>query len=103
MSGGQPGHRGDTLRAMTAPDHRERHEASQCAHCRAALSAAMATGMEKRQVLDLPAPRLAATDAVWILLGSTLLNPGLGQHSGRSMPGAYRVARLRSRGEPNPL
>ena len=61
-SGGQPGHRGGTLRATAEPDRTERHEASRCAHCRAALTAAMATGMEKRQVFDLPEPRLEVTE-----------------------------------------
>ena len=49
-SGGQPGHRGDTLRPVVKPDKIERHAATQCGHCQAALTAAMATRVEKRQV-----------------------------------------------------
>lgn len=61
-SGGQPGHRGDTLRPVASPDKIERHEAMQCGHCRAALTAAMATRMEKRQVFEMPQPRLGVTE-----------------------------------------
>ena len=55
-SGGQPGHRGDTLRPVPKPDKIENHEATQCKHCQAALAPAMVTGMHKRQVFDMPAP-----------------------------------------------
>jgi transposase len=61
-SGGQPGHRGDTLRPVAKPDKIERHEVTSCRHCRANLTAAMATGMEKRQVFDMPQPRLEVTE-----------------------------------------
>jgi transposase len=62
QSGGQPGHRGDTLRPVAKPDKIERHEATQCEHCRAALTAAMATRVEKRQVFEMPQPRLEVTE-----------------------------------------
>ena len=61
-SGGQPGHRGDTLRAVAKPDKIERHEATRCAHCQAGLTAAMATRVEKRQVFEMPQPRLEVTE-----------------------------------------
>jgi transposase len=61
-SGGQPGHRGDTLRQVAKPDKIERHEATQCGHCQAALTAAMATRVEKRQVFEMPEPRLEVTE-----------------------------------------
>ena len=61
-SGGQPGHRGDTLRQVDKPDRIERHAATSCRHCHACLTAAMATGEERRQVFDLPAPRLEVTE-----------------------------------------
>ena len=53
-SGGQAGHKGDTLRQAEAPDRVVRHEAQACSRCRADLTAAMQTGVEKRQVFDLP-------------------------------------------------
>src|SRR5208283_3421375 len=61
-SGGQPGHQGDTLRPVAKPDKIERHEARQCGHCQAALTAAMATRVEKRQVFEMPPPRLEVTE-----------------------------------------
>jgi transposase len=61
-SGGQPGHQGDTLRPVDNPDKIARHEATQCRHCQAALTAAMATKIEKRQVFDIPQPRLEVTE-----------------------------------------
>ena len=61
-SGGQPGHRGDTLRPVAKPDKIEHHEATQCGHCQAGLTAAMASGVEKRQVFEMPQPRLEVTE-----------------------------------------
>ncbi len=53
-SGGQAGHKGDTLKQVEAPDRIERHTANLCRHCCAGLTASMRVGMEKRQVFDLP-------------------------------------------------
>src|ERR1700722_19279437 len=61
-SGGQVGHKGDTLRQTDKPDIIKRHTADCCGHCRAKLNATMATGIEKRQVFDLPEPRLEGTE-----------------------------------------
>ena len=61
-SGGQAGHRGDTLRLVDKADHIERHAATTCRHCQACLTAAMVTDVERRQVFDLPRPRLEATE-----------------------------------------
>lgn len=61
-SGGQLGHKGDTLRPAAKPDRIERHDAAHCAHCAAALTAAMTRGVERRQVFDLPDPRLEVTE-----------------------------------------
>lgn len=61
-SGGQVGHRGDTLRQTLTPDFIERHEAERCGACQSALTAAMTTGVERRQVFDLPPPRLEVTE-----------------------------------------
>jgi transposase len=56
-SGGQKGHRGETLRRSEAPDAIIDHYPQACGACGAALSAAMATDHIARQVFDLPEPR----------------------------------------------
>jgi len=61
-SGGQMGHKGDTLRPVDKPDRVERHAATRCQHCQACLTAAMVTDVERRQVFDLPQPRLEITE-----------------------------------------
>ena len=61
-SGGQVGHKGDTLRQVNKPDRVERHAATACRHCQACLTAAMVTEVERRQVFDLPQPRLEVTE-----------------------------------------
>src|SRR5215469_6996895 len=61
-SGGQPGHKGETLRQVDNPDIIKKHTVRNCAHCRAPLTAAMMTGMMKRQVFDIPKPRLEVTE-----------------------------------------
>ena len=61
-SGGQVGHKGAGLRPVGTPDKIETHEARRCTHCQGALTLAMATGVEKRQVFDIPEPRLEVTE-----------------------------------------
>jgi transposase len=61
-SGGQVGHKGAGLRPVETPDKIETHEATQCTHCQGALTSAMATGVETRQVFDIPDPRLEVTE-----------------------------------------
>ena len=61
-SGGQAGHKGGTLKQVARPDFITRHEAQACSHCRAGLTGAMVVGVEKRQVFDLPEPRLEVTE-----------------------------------------
>ena len=61
-SGGQLGHQGDTLRPVATSDKIECHEAAQCRHRQAALTPAMATRVQTRQVFDVPAPRLEVTE-----------------------------------------
>jgi hypothetical protein len=46
-SGGQPGHKGDTLKQVEAPDRIERHTAEVCRRCCAGLTASMQTGIEE--------------------------------------------------------
>jgi len=45
-TGGQPGHKGGTLRQVAKPDITVKHTAGCCAHCRAGLSAEMVTDVE---------------------------------------------------------
>ena len=61
-SGGQKGHRGDTLRQVANPDRVVEHAATLCRHCCAGLDAGTVVGAEKRQVFDLPERRIEVTE-----------------------------------------
>jgi transposase len=61
-SGGQKGHRGDTLRQVAEADRIVEHAAERCAHCQARLLAGSKTSEEKRQVFDLPEKPLIVTE-----------------------------------------
>jgi transposase len=61
-SGGQKGHRGDTLRQIADPDRMVEHPAAVCRHCRAGLDAGSLIGEEKRQVFDLPERLIEVTE-----------------------------------------
>lgn len=52
--GGQPGHKGDTLQMVCAPDVVIEHALSNCPQCQADLSQVAAVGYDKRQVFDIP-------------------------------------------------
>jgi transposase len=62
ISGGQVGHKGDTLRRIEKPDFIKQHKATRCLCCEARLTEAMVTGIEKRQVFDSPEPRIEVTE-----------------------------------------
>jgi transposase len=62
-TGGQPGHKGSTLRQTYAPDVVVDHLPPACADCGGALSAADSVDMTRRQVFDIPEPQpLLATE-----------------------------------------
>ncbi|MBI2333199.1 MAG: IS66 family transposase [Chloroflexi bacterium] len=53
-SGGQPGHRGETLEMVEHPDHVKVHKVKECKHCGYSLNRRKAIGYEKRQVFERP-------------------------------------------------
>jgi transposase len=61
-SGGQKGHKGDTLRQVADPDYVIEHTACACGHCGLALDPKSAVRIEKRQVFDLAERPLAVTE-----------------------------------------
>ena len=56
-SGGQKGHKGETLRQVADPNVTIDHYPETCGTCGLALTAAMATRCSARQVFDLPEPQ----------------------------------------------
>ena len=61
-SGGQKGHKGATLRQVADPDWVIEHTACVCGRCGSSLGPKSATGVEKRQVFDLPERALVVTE-----------------------------------------
>jgi transposase len=61
-TGGQPGHPGHPLRMVEEPDHTVRHLVEGCAGCGGSLANQQPDRIERRQVFDLPEPRLEVTE-----------------------------------------
>ncbi len=57
-SGGQPGHPGSSLQFSSAPDEVIELQVGQCETCQQDLHVVAACGRERRQVVDLPSPRV---------------------------------------------
>jgi transposase len=57
-SGGQLGHRGETLPLVATPDEVSTHRAPACPHCQLPLEEVTPHAVERRQVLELPPVRL---------------------------------------------
>lgn len=60
--GGQDGHLGQTLAQVAKPDLEERHEPACCGRCGAGLADQPVTGVERRQVFDLPPVKVQVTE-----------------------------------------
>ena len=60
--GGQVGHEGTTLAQVARPDRELRHEPACCGRCGAGLAGRPVTGVERRQVFDLPEVAITVTE-----------------------------------------
>jgi transposase len=61
-SGGQSGQTGYTLKTVEHPDWEEVHRVSRCHHCQRSLEEVEASGIEKRQMFDLPRVHIEVTE-----------------------------------------
>jgi transposase len=61
-TGGQPGHPGHTLRMVEKPDRTVRHAVARCTRCGRSLDGQAPDRVERRQVFDLPEPKLEVTE-----------------------------------------
>jgi len=61
-AGGQPGHPGQTLRMVEKPDRTVSHPVERCAGCGRSLAGQAPDRVERRQVFDLPEPKVEVTE-----------------------------------------
>jgi transposase len=62
VSGGQSGHQGHQLEMTAQPDVIVGHALTSCPHCASRLEAVGVIGIEKRQVIDVPVPRVQVVE-----------------------------------------
>ena len=63
-TGGQPGHEGKTLEAVEQPDHIHELKLERCPESGVALDEEQIVGTIRRQVFDLPSPKLEVTEYI---------------------------------------
>lgn len=80
--GGQPGHKGNTLKMVDEPDYVKRHPVTSCPHCQTDLSETEPASHEKRQVFDVPPIHLEVTEHQ----AEVKQCPGCGQHVKGTFP-----------------
>jgi len=85
-SGGQRGHRGYRLEAVTNPDKRVLHAVTVCEQCQLDVSAVAVQAVVKRQVFDLPVVRLEVTEHT----AEVKRCPGCGHSTRAAFPEAIR-------------
>jgi len=61
-SGGQVGHKGETLKMVEKPDHVRVHRVEACLHCGHSMKRRKALQIERRQVFDVPPMKLEVTE-----------------------------------------
>ncbi len=61
-SGGQKGHKGETLKQLESPALIKKHAVLTCPDCRCSLTSSPVIGIKKRQVFDIPPPKLEVTE-----------------------------------------
>lgn len=61
-SGGQKGHKGETLKQTETPDILKKHVLVTCPDCQHSLIQSPLLGMIKRQVFDIPLPKIEVTE-----------------------------------------
>jgi transposase len=77
--GGQEGHEGGTLKMVDQPDEVKTHQKEVCAHCGRVHGAEALVLRARRQVFDIPPPRIEVTEhrvLDWVCSGCQALNAG---------------------------
>lgn len=86
-SGGQPGHAGHQLEMTARPDEIIRHGVACCPQCATRLDRVAVSGIEKRQVVDVPVPRVRVVEHQ----GEIKQCPGCGQVVKAAFPAGVKA------------